>query len=349
MEGEIRMDNINKYRGCLIGGAIGDALGYSIEFDTIKEIKQKYGEKGICEYDLTDGLAVVSDDTQMTMFTANAIVNARLKNKSYIECIRESYISWLTTQESIYDCSKENDFWIMNNPSLYVRRAPGCTCLSAIVMGANGTIEKPINNSKGCGGIMRIAPIGLMKPNNKMNIDDIAYLASQSCALTHGHEMGFISCYFMAYLINLLAHNDNFTIKSAVETALESTFLKFKSTMHIIEFVNLINKAIDLSEISIDDLSAIEKLGEGWVTEETAAIAVYCCLKYPNDFEKAIIESVNHSGDSDSTGAVTGNILGSYIGIENIPDRFIDRLEHKNILYKLSQDLYSSDNKHFSK
>lgn len=82
----------------------------------------------------------------------------------------------------------------------------------------------------------------------------------------------------------------------------------------------MIDKAIDLANEDVDDLEAIRELGQGWVAEETLAIAIYCALKYSNDFDKALIASVNHSGDSDSTGAVTGNILGAYLGLSGIPE-----------------------------
>ena len=320
-----------------MGGAAGDALGYTIEFSSINEIKNKYGENGIEKYDLINEKAIVSDDTQMTMFTANALLNAKYQNIDYINSIRESYKSWLFTQNNIYDNNRKKDFWIMNEPNLFKRRAPGCTCISSISCGANGTIEKPVNNSKGCGGVMRVAPIGLFFDDN--GAENAGLLAAQSCALTHGHELGYIPCYFIAYLINLLSHSDTINIKDAVMQALSATSKKFVICKSINYFIKLINKAIDLSESNEKDLNAIKILGEGWVAEETAAIAVYCSLKYSNDFDKAIRTSVNHSGDSDSTGAVTGNILGSYIGIDNISKSYIDNLEFKDMLYDLSWDL----------
>lgn len=68
------MKNIDKYRGCLIGGAAGDALGYAVEFLDDAAIFSKYGENGITEYSLVNGVAEISDDTQMTLFTANALL-----------------------------------------------------------------------------------------------------------------------------------------------------------------------------------------------------------------------------------------------------------------------------------
>ena len=68
------MKSLDKYRGCLIGGAAGDALGYAVEFLSGEQVFKKYGEKGITEYSLIDGVAQISDDTQMTLFTANGLL-----------------------------------------------------------------------------------------------------------------------------------------------------------------------------------------------------------------------------------------------------------------------------------
>ena len=104
----------------------------------------------------------------------------------------------------------------------------------------------------------------------------------------------------------------------------------FAPAEHLSEFIGIMEKAIKLSKEDIDDLDAIRELGEGWVAEETLAIAVYCALKYEKDFDKALIAAVNHSGDSDSTGAVTGNILGAYLGMSAIPQKYLDNLELKD-------------------
>ena len=105
------------------------------------------------------------------------------------------------------------------------------------------------------------------------------------------------------------------------------------------KFIELVEKAIQLSKENKSDIDAIRELGEGWVAEETFAIAIYSCLKYKNSFEDAVICSVNHDGDSDSTGAVTGNIMGVYLGYDAIPDYYIDHLELKDVIYEIANDL----------
>ena len=94
-----------------------------------------------------------------------------------------------------------------------------------------------------------------------------------------------------------------------------------------------------LSEKDTEDSDAIRELGEGWVAEETLAIAVYCALKYEHDFEWALIAAVNHDGDSDSTGAVTGNLLGAQLGLTGIPSKYLEHLELKSVILELADDL----------
>ena len=163
---------LDKIQGSLVGGAIGDAFGYPVEFLSLDEIKQKYGLSGITKYELDKqtGTAVISDDTQMTLFTATGLLvgDTRLSMRgiagepsSYVFL---SYLNWMETQGiTIADPFRVS--WLMDVRELYVRRAPGNTCLSALGGRTHkseyATIQKPINESKGCGGVMRVAPVGL--------------------------------------------------------------------------------------------------------------------------------------------------------------------------------------------
>ena len=112
-----------------------------------------------------------------------------------------------------------------------------------------------------------------------------------------------------------------------------------KNINKLLDFMNLIDKAVKLSKTNISDLTAIKELGEGWVAEEAFAIAIYSCLKYSNSIEDSLICAINHDGDSDSTGSVTGNIIGAYLGYSKIPSYFIKHLELHDIILELADDL----------
>lgn len=330
----MRTDKNDKIRGALIAGAIGDALGYQIEFD--RNIK----DKQITKYANDKGL--ISDDTQMTLFTANALLwretRAVIRGiaPSYDKAIHLSYLDWLETQTGIKN--ETNISWIKNIPELNQRRAPGNTCLNALMSGEMGTIEAPINDSKGCGTVMRIAPIALFvqKPIEAAN------LAAKASAITHGHELASIPSYFETILINILLNKDlNFeeSLNETINLYNENATIFSKENSEY--FFKLVNDAIKLSKENIVDIDAIKQLGEGWVAEEAFAIALYSCLKYQNSVKDALICAVNHDGDSDSTGAIAGNIIGTYLGFSSIEDYYIENLELKDLILEIADDLSS--------
>lgn len=340
------MRDLNKFKGCLVGGAVGDALGYAVEFMPASAIFKKYGKNGITEYELHRGVAEISDDTQMTLFTATGLLVGTTRGMTrgimgnYEGYIAFSYRDWYRTQTERYPLPEGFHYsWLVNVPEMFSLRAPGNTCLSALAQGGDGTIEHPLNHSKGCGGIMRVAPIGLYFCDKRLPAVEVGLTGAKAAALTHGHELGYLPAAMLTHIIWKIAESGA-TISGAVEDAIGVMPTIFPEAKHMEELLSLIWKAIDLSRENMTDLDAIRRLGEGWVAEETLAIAVYCALKYSDDFEKGIIASVNHDGDSDSTGAVTGNILGAALGLEAIPQKFTGKLELKDVILELAEDLH---------
>lgn len=321
-----------RYQGCLVGGAIGDALGWPVEFLGHDEIKQKYGPLGITNLEKgRSNLVEITDDTQMTIFTAEGILRAenRGRNKGIAHIpslVHRSYLRWLETQGVISEVEK--DGWIYSIKGLHTRRAPGNTCLSALNSGKMGEVEEPINDSKGCGGVMRTAPIGLFYEK-----EQAFKLGCECAAITHGHPSGYLSAGALSYIIAAII--EGLDIETAIELALAECE-KYPSSD---ECSQLIKKAINLAKSDTPDLQAIESLGEGWVGEEALAVSIYCALKYQKNFEKAVITAVNHDGDSDSTGAITGNILGAYLCLNGIPQNWVRVVELSNELTQLADDL----------
>ena len=322
----------DKIRGSLVGGAIGDALGYQIEF------KRNIKEKEITDFN--DGVGIISDDTQMTLFTANGLLFRETRSAMRgiallpVHAIYESYLDWLDTQN--HTNNHKSISWIKDIEELNVPRAPGNTCLSALSSGIMGTIEKPINNSKGCGGVMRVAPVGLYMEDS----ETAGQLGAEVSALTHGHPLGIIPSYVFSTLIWYLLNTE-----LSIEESLKKAITQFKEKFNYFNkqdtnyFLELVDKAISLSKENIKDIDAINELGEGWVAEEAFAIAIYSCLKYSNSFKDAVVCAINHDGDSDSTGAIAGNIIGVYLGYAAIPDEYKNNIELKNIILELADDL----------
>ena len=340
----------DRVRGSIIGGAIGDALGYPVEFIySFEGIQKRYGENGITRLDTyqwwTDtnmGKAVISDDTQMTLFTALGILNAKEKGMAPVPAICNAYIEWLYTQKSMRS-KRYNDCWIGDLPELNVRRAPGYTCVSALESIIKN--REPMNDSKGCGG-MRIAPIPLygISKNRIKDIAALDQLAADVAEITHKHVLGYIPAYVMSHIICCLATDESPTkerFSKYVTEAMQKATQKYACLKYYTDILQtLMYKALTLACEDIPDNDAIRQIGEGWVAEETLAIAVYCCAKHFDDFEKAMIASVNHGGDSDSTGAVTGNILGAAIGYEAIPEHLKADLQLHDVILHVADDLW---------
>ena len=340
------MRDIDKFRGCLFGGAVGDALGYPVEFIEYKQIQQIYGKNGITSFELNNNIAEISDDTQMTLFTANGLlVRTTRGTLRGIAGTPEDYCwscykSWYKIQNANINDRKINYPWLIRVPELYNSRAPGNTIINALNDNIQGTIDKPINNSKGCGGVMRVAPIGLYFETDNWN--NLIILGAKNAALTHGHDLGYIPAGALVYIINaIIFSKENITLEDIIINCISQIQEIFKEKTHIQEFISIMKLAIKLSKSNIDDYEAISSIGLGWVAEEALAIAIYCSLKYKHNFEEAIIASVNHDGDSDSTGSITGNIIGTLLGYNNIPEKFKTNIELKDIIMEIAEDLYN--------
>lgn len=334
--------SISKYQACLLGGAIGDALGAPVEFLSAQQIQSKYGHRGISTYvEFSDGKGMFTDDTQMTLFTAEGLLRSghgqNGTRANLITTTYEAYQHWIYTQDHPFSQDQpKNSGWLMRESDLYQRRAPGTTCLVSLRGKKPGSILQPINNSKGCGAIMRMAPVGLMYFGQT---EEAFKIGSDLSALTHGHPSGYLSGGFFAALIADLAVG--LDLNTAVQHAIEQLkkWGEHEETLHAVQC------ALDLFQETKKSKSLspeiIEKLGSGWVAEEALSISLFASLHHEKDVKKGLILSVNHSGDSDSTGAITGNILGLINGMESIPEKWISNLQSKDIVLEVAGDLYT--------
>lgn len=345
LDHEIRTSKRSKYIGCLLGGAVGDALGYPIEFWDENQIFNKFGKTGIQNLEQTGYPSRISDDTQMSLFAANAIIYAKSNQGMLNDYLKTAYCEWLGTQGDSRGVEDElhPKMWIFSDSRMHALRAPGNTCLSALKSLAGAQVIKVAeNNSKGCGTVMRAAPFGLSVHYDPVYSrgDDasVVYkMAQYDAMLTHGHPTAHATSAALALMVYEMVQHRPTGQKSLGEVL--SEICGNSSEVDV-----LLKKAISLAQDnSVSDLDAIHTLGEGWIAEEALAIAVFCAVRYQNDFAKAICTAVNHKGDSDSTGAICGNILGAWLGKEKVENAFnINNLELSDVIIKIADDLYRS-------
>jgi protein-tyrosine phosphatase len=184
----------DRIRGCLLGGALGDALGYPVEFiGSWKKIVEAYGPHAPERLAYAGAPAVITDDTQMTVFVAEGFIRAVQRYNDRGICnpasvIRNALLRWYATQVPGATLSKgQNGGWLIREARLHHRRAPGNTNLSALKAqweaGSLPDVQNPPNDSKGCGAIMRSAPIGLGCRNATTAFE----MARDAAVITHGH------------------------------------------------------------------------------------------------------------------------------------------------------------------
>lgn len=344
----------DRIRGCLIGGAAGDALGYPVEFFSEQTLRERCGDGGIRQYlpDPVSGTARISDDTQMTLFTANGLLvgDTRMALRGIgaqpHDYVSRAYQDWLITQRTSAPArdTHASICWLMDIPALYRCRAPGSTCLSALTQQQGqppleSYISHPQNHSKGCGGVMRVAPLGVSR-YTAVPIEALDREGAELAAITHGHSLGYMPAAVLTHILHRIVYPEQAqTLLQIVREARDTVRALFAGDKHLDELTARIDLAIRLADNDEPDLANIHRLGEGWVAEETLAIAIYCALRHADDFSAGIISAVNHCGDSDSTGAVTGNILGALLGYDAIDKVWTRDLELRDVILELADNL----------
>lgn len=335
-----------RVKGCMLGGAVGDALGAPVEFMKLADIRRRFGPEGIQEYAEAYGrVGAITDDTQMTLFTAEGLVRAYVRQSlrgigSARGVVHHAYTRWLLTQGvqpraevATGGSTTWPDGWLVSERRLWVRRAPGNTCLSALAATRSfGAAAK--NDSKGCGTIMRVAPVGLICRPEFSDGGSAAYeLGADVSIVTHGHPAAVVSGGAFALLIAFLVEGRD------LDVAVRAT----RDIVAQMPDSGLVTRAIDAAvSLAREGGGAtperVERLGGGWVAEEALAIAIYCALR-ADSFEHGVRLAVNHSGDSDSTGSLVGQLLGTAWGQEVIPERWLVDLELRDVIDRIADDL----------
>lgn len=325
------MNRLERIKGCLLGGAVGDALGAAVEFLDWPAIEAKFGPQGIVDFSPTFGITgAITDDTQMMLFTAEGLLRAYVCGSSRGIChvpsiIHHALLRWLMTQDYPTAIPVSTDGWLIEQPELWSRRAPGTTCLNALKVSPRlGAVAE--NNSKGCGAVMRVAPCAFFA-----NAFDYA---AQSGRLTHGHPSGYLAAGLFADILQRMVDRQD-----SLEHAITESLAKYGQEPGMEETRSLIERVLFFFYEGYQPTpQRIDELGGGWVAEESLAIGLWCALM-ASSFEEGVITAVNHGGDSDSTGLIAGHLLGVQYGAAAIPARWFAQLEMREVIEQLAEDI----------
>lgn len=304
----MKNSTVDSIEAILFGLALGDALGYPVEFLDRPAIRRQFGSAGI--QSLPDP-ALYSDDTQLTLALANGLVDAGIAAPldSIMNAVGARFIDWLHSTD--------------NN------RAPGATCLAGVTRYEQGVPwrDAGLATSKGCGSAMRVAPLGYLYQSSDNRLREVA---SATSMLTHSHPTAVAAAVSAAYLVKL---------------ALDQTPVK-DYMPKLYTFVSGLSDDMDLAILRIghvlgwvnEDL-ALDHIGQGWTGEEAVALALYCVLRYPDDYAACVRRAANTNGDSDSIACIAGGIMGARLGLDAVPRDWRLRCENAPLIRDLAKQL----------
>ncbi|MHB9758406.1 ADP-ribosylglycohydrolase family protein [Streptomyces sp. BYX5S] len=318
--------------GALIGSALGDAMGQPTEFlSSVERIEAEFGPWREMRLPVRhDGVALVTDDTEMTLAVARALRKVQASGGlnrpgPVTETLVEHFSTWL------------------DHPGI----APGRTCMTACRELRKGTpwAQATIADSKGCGANMRVAPVALVPGLSPQHRALIAQLQS---ALTHGHPTALAASDLTAYAIRLLAHGTapallpELLLAYARASVLTSPpgwsdwlgDLAPEGPAYVDggwqECIGVLERVAAAVAPGGADPEADPCLatGAGWIAEEALGTGLLCFLLFPDDPVTALRRAACTSGDSDSIATLTGAFAGAHDGIAAWPPHWLARVEH---------------------
>ena len=315
-----------RFEGCIVGLAVGDALGYPAEFRTRDQILEAFGPEGLDDFVATKDPrwpekpfivgaehppGTYSDDTQMSLAVARALIEAGDTDlDAWMHAVGRQFVEWSRSPE--------------NN------RSPGNTCMTGCQNYAESEDwrHSGVDESKGCGSAMRVAPIGLYFHDD---LDRVAEYARASSVITHGHDAGVEAAAAAALAVALAVRGEGpETMYDVVMEECAPGSEDFRACLETLPDYLDVEPAVALSD---------EGLGESWVGEEAVASALYCVWRSPDDYTETVRTAANTDGDSDSIACIAGGISGAYNGVDAIRPRWREEVENADMLTRTAERL----------
>ena len=334
------------YRGCLLGMAVGDAMGYTVDSRSWAEIQEDYGPNGLLGYDLVNGYAEITSYTQLAAFTCNGLLLGMTRGQvtgrmaPFVKYVGLSSREWAASQRA-WGRPNQTFCWLLQKNEICRRHCMDTRMLESLGRDDLGTPEEPRNNHATPGSLTTAIGVGLFSGQGKMKARELDLLGAESVALTHGSPTAFLAGALLTRLIGINLHHPNAPLKMVVNKALEAFREQFAHQYsQTYDIINLVRRAITYANSR--ELNAVEAM-EQLRCENAAQVvagAVYACLTGSEDFDRAMITAVNHSGRSAAVGAVAGAILGARLGEDSLPDFYMECLEPAELLRELADDLF---------
>ena len=333
------------YRGCLLGLAVGDAMGYTVDTKSWSHIQEDYGPHGLMGYDLVNGYAEITSHTQLAAFTCNGLLLGLTRGQvlgkmaPFVRYAGVGQLEWAIGQRR-YDQPQRNHCWAFRIPELRRRHCTDTRMVETLNRNRLGFLEKPTNQYDTPAAIATAVAAGLFGHSCGMDQAETDRLGAEVIALTHGSPLAFLPGAVIAHLICKCVQDQNTPLSQLVlnaVAAMEDQFgREYNQTRQV---AALIRQAVTMAqERNMAPVEAMERLKCDNGTEVLAG-AVYAALLCEEDFDNAMIVAVNHSGRSAAVGCLTGAILGIRMGEKALPEFYMECLEIAPVLREMADDL----------
>ncbi|MCG2624031.1 ADP-ribosylglycohydrolase family protein [Arthrobacter sp. I2-34] len=333
----------SRVRACLLGGALGDQLGYAVEYSSWQEIEARFGGE-LRGFDQLDEPGHFSDDTQLTLYTLDGLTEAiEWANEGVAAdeaaCLWLAYLRWYATQDGHFPdrAPEPQPRWIDRQEVLHHRRSPGESCLSALATGEMGMRSRPLNpEARGSGALIRSAPFGLLP---FVPAETVYKLTLDGAAITHGHPSARHSAAAFSGLLRSIVQ-EGASLPDAVRAAADRAGQEDPAGGVAAALLRALTAGAGgpLPPAELPD-----GLGAGWLAEEVLAVAVYAVLATagagtPQEhFRLALAAAVNHDGGSSSTGSVAGHLLGALYGEPCLPPAWLRDAEAPELVLHMAE------------
>lgn len=329
------------YRGCLLGLAVGDAMGYTIDDKSWEEIQENYGPNGLLGYDLQESeFAQVTSYTQIAAFLCNGLLLSLSRAKGeHLRWGKVALKEW-TRSQHFYRDPEDSYCFLAKLPAFRHRHCRDARMLDNLRLESYGTMAAPKNNNNAPGALTAGVAAGMFYKPGRIAPEQVGVLAGELIALTHGNPEAFLSGVVLAYVITGLLQAPSHSLEEQFQQAIGVMDGQFRSRYpQSEELARQLRRAIALAKSGV--VSSQEGMEQLQCLDAPGCLggAMFACLASPEDFDSAIITAVNHSGCSAAVGAITGAILGARLGEDALPAFYLESLECAEELRVLAEDL----------
>lgn len=336
----------SSFRGCLLGLAVGDALGYSVDGKSWEQIREDYGPNGLMGYDLVNGYAEITSNTQLAAFTANGLLIGLTRGQMVgrmaplVKYVGLSSREWCASQRP-WGRPDRTFCWLLRSGDMCHRHCLDTRMLDTLGRQPLGAMDAPVNNYFSPTSLTCAVSVGLFMSTGKMEQAENDLLGAEVVALTHGSPAAFLSGLALTHIISRCLYHPEVPLRMLVNETCQMLKTNYgHKYSQCYEVTNNLQMAMALAaDPSMATSDALNRL-HCMTAPEVLAGAVYACMARGDSFDGCLIAAVNHSGRSACVGALAGAILGLRMGERSLPDFYVECLEPAETLLEIADDLY---------